>query len=269
MSKVIQVQDGNLVLTAAGTDVVGDNVNIASFRDEYITTNNDSITFADSGNGGFYDTITSDDTGDFFGTSGFIPGMVLWITGSVSNDGYYTIGENGVTDTVITIIGGFTAETIDPAGVMFGISRGMDATENSQVKFISQDAATNWTIQVSNDGWLEIRNEAKDLSGAYVFDGHLGIFDYTESELDFTDYPTDADTPYATVGGWNDGQWPLWEAGVGSGSDAGYSVWNYTLGSGISHYVTDVSNSFLRRTMDSNYATGTQLYWPTDRKSVV
>ena len=30
MSKVITVQDGNLELTAAGTDVIGDNVNIAT-----------------------------------------------------------------------------------------------------------------------------------------------------------------------------------------------------------------------------------------------
>jgi len=266
MSKLITVQDGNLVLTAAGTDVIGDNANVASFQDEFITTDNDNITFLDTGNGGFYDTITSDDTGVFFGTAGFRPGMVITVSGSTFNDGTYTIGEAGVTDTVITILGGFTNEgPISTATVtLLGIDKAEELTTGSFLNIHSTDGLEEFSLSVSNEGWMEIREQAAAGSGLYVYgNGHLGVFDYTEGTADPTLVPVDAtDTAYATVGGWNDGQWQLWEVGTFSVADMDLTIHNYVPDAAITMWVDDITDTNYRRVFEGDYATGANLFWP-------
>jgi len=267
MSKVIVVQDGNLVLTAAGTDVIGDNANVASFKDEFITTgSNTTLQFTDSGNGGFYDTITSDDIESFI-TLGFKPGMTITVAGSASNDGTYTIGEGGVTADIITIIGGFTNEGPTSTGTitLLGIDKAEELTTGSFLNVFSNDGTEEFSINVNDNGWMEVRAQAKDGSGLFVYGGgHIGIFDYTEGTADITQQSVDAtDTAYTTIGGWNDGQWSLWEVGTNGVADLDLSFNNYVPDAGLSGWVTDITDTFIRRTFESDYATGMHLYWPT------
>ena len=253
---------GTLSFPSNTTDVKisGDESDIVTFRNTTISTDAATLTFTDDPSG--YDTITRAGGVSDFITEGFIPGMMVTISGSVSNDGTYSIDEEGVTATTLTLIFDDALTTEGPvAATMVGLVREASIDNATALKLNSLDGTFKTTIRHKENAWLEIRDPDKNGAGIFTYGSStLGIYDANET---VSQPPVNTDTTYITFAGYGTGDYQLWEIGTFNVADMGLSLNNYVPGAAIQGYVTDITNTFYRFLWDGDYANGMSFYWPT------
>jgi hypothetical protein len=241
-----------------GLVVSGDNNAIATYNDTNTTTDATTLQFAV---GAVNDTITRVG-GSTFWVEGFFPGQEITITGSASNNGTFSIANGGINaaGTVITVEGNVLAnEGPTGAATLVGRNNHITVVGESAIRF--DDIAGSWiganAMGVDPNGYLNIRGYPTVHDG-----GTLVIFD-GKFPPDISVPPVDTDTGYSTISGWSRDEYNLWEIGTFNVADLGLSLNNFVPDSNIDIWVTDVTDSFYRRTFNSDYATGAHLYWPT------
>ena len=242
-------------LTIAGDS--GDYITIQ--QDSVVTTDAATLTIAEPA--ADYWTITRAGGVSDFIAEGFVDNGTITLSGTASNDGTYTIGEFGVSETVIEVapFSLLNAAEGPVAATLTQAARNIDINDDALFRLYDRTNTYHHEIK-QTQAWLDIRGR-DGAGGVYIYGGGtIGIFDWTDG---VSNPPVDSDTAYATVTGWSGDQWQLWEVGTYNVSNMDLTVHNYVPGSGVDIDVADITDSFYRRVFFGDYATGAHLYWPT------